>query len=75
MPFEPRCTSSGGGTTVRQQQPGWEAWLQHSYPLQLKPWGTSTLRVSNPALLVNLKFEGSDESFTFQVSTKHVPLG
>lgn len=63
---------------ARRQQLGWEAWLQYSFPLQLEPsartWGTGTLRVPNRALLVNVKFEGSEESFTFQVSTKDVPL-
>ncbi|KAK2105885.1 Phosphatidylinositol 4,5-bisphosphate 3-kinase catalytic subunit delta isoform [Saguinus oedipus] len=63
---------------ARRQQLGWEAWLQYSFPLQLEPsartWGPSTLRLPNRALLVNVKFEGSEESFTFQVSTKDVPL-
>ncbi|XP_066231086.1 phosphatidylinositol 4,5-bisphosphate 3-kinase catalytic subunit delta isoform isoform X2 [Saccopteryx leptura] len=63
---------------TRRQQLGWEAWLQYSFPLQLEPsarsWGPGTLRVPNRALLVNVKFEGSEESFTFQVSTKDAPL-
>lgn len=63
---------------ARRQQLGWEAWLQYSFPLQLEPsarsWGAGTLRVPNRALLVNVKFEGSEESFTFQVSSKDVPL-
>lgn len=64
---------------ARRQQLGWEAWLQYSFPLQLEPsarsWGAgNTSRVPNRALLVNVKFEGSEESFTFQVSTKDVPL-
>ncbi|XP_072831534.1 phosphatidylinositol 4,5-bisphosphate 3-kinase catalytic subunit delta isoform isoform X1 [Vicugna pacos] len=63
---------------ARRQQLSWEAWLQYSFPLQLEPsarsWGPGTLRVPNRALLVNVKFEGSEESFTFQVSTKDVPL-
>nr|XP_040136186.1 phosphatidylinositol 4,5-bisphosphate 3-kinase catalytic subunit delta isoform-like [Ictidomys tridecemlineatus] len=63
----------------RRQQRGWEAWLQYSFPLQLEPstrsWGDSnTSQISNPDLLVNVKFEGSRESFTIQVSTKDVPL-
>ncbi|EHB16649.1 Phosphatidylinositol-4,5-bisphosphate 3-kinase catalytic subunit delta isoform [Heterocephalus glaber] len=63
---------------ARRQQLGWEDWLQYSFPLQLEPsagsWGPSTLRLPNRALLVNVKFEGSEESFTFQVSTKDMPL-
>ncbi|XP_030897646.1 phosphatidylinositol 4,5-bisphosphate 3-kinase catalytic subunit delta isoform isoform X1 [Leptonychotes weddellii] len=63
---------------ARRQQLGWEAWLQYSFPLQLEPsarsWGAGTMRVPTRALLVNVKFEGSEESFTFQVSTKDVPL-
>ncbi|XP_035163532.1 phosphatidylinositol 4,5-bisphosphate 3-kinase catalytic subunit delta isoform isoform X1 [Callithrix jacchus] len=63
---------------ARRQQLSWEAWLQYSFPLQLEPsartWGPGTLRLPNRALLVNVKFEGSEESFTFQVSTKDVPL-
>lgn len=63
---------------AQRQQLGWEDWLQYSFPLQLEPsarsWGPGTLRVPNRALLVNVKFEGSEESFTFQVSTKDTPL-
>ncbi|XP_006873151.1 PREDICTED: phosphatidylinositol 4,5-bisphosphate 3-kinase catalytic subunit delta isoform isoform X1 [Chrysochloris asiatica] len=63
---------------LRRQQLGWEAWLQYSFPLQLEPaargWGAGTLRIPNRVLLVNVKFEGSEESFTFQVSTKDMPL-
>ncbi|KAM6218125.1 phosphatidylinositol 4,5-bisphosphate 3-kinase catalytic subunit delta isoform 6-T6 [Rhynchocyon petersi] len=63
---------------AQRQQLGWEAWLQYSFPLQLEPvargWGTGSQRVPNRGLLVNVKFEGSEESFTFQVSTKDVPL-
>nr|XP_023408264.1 phosphatidylinositol 4,5-bisphosphate 3-kinase catalytic subunit delta isoform [Loxodonta africana] len=63
---------------AHRQQLGWEAWLQYSFPLQLEPvargWGAGTLRVPNRVLLVNVKFEGSEESFTFQVSTKDMPL-
>lgn len=47
-----------------RQQLGWEAWLQYSFPLQLEPsaraWGAGTLRVPSRALLVNVKFEGSE---------------
>ncbi|KAM5126173.1 phosphatidylinositol 4,5-bisphosphate 3-kinase catalytic subunit delta isoform-like isoform 3-T3 [Callospermophilus lateralis] len=64
---------------AHRQQLGWEAWLQYSFPLQLEPstrsWRDSnTSQISNPDLLVNVKFEGSRESFTIQVSTKDVPL-
>lgn len=51
---------------ARRQQLGWEAWLQYSFPLQLessaRSWGAGTLRVPNRALLVNVKFEGSEVS-------------
>ena len=51
---------------AHRQQLGWEAWLQYSFPLQLEPsarsWGPGTLRVPNRALLVNVKFEGSEVS-------------
>ncbi|XP_012577520.1 PREDICTED: phosphatidylinositol 4,5-bisphosphate 3-kinase catalytic subunit delta isoform [Condylura cristata] len=59
---------------VRRQQLGWEAWLQYSFPLQLEPSARSTPRLPSRALLVNVKFEGSEESFTFQVSTRDAPL-
>ncbi|XP_046311962.1 phosphatidylinositol 4,5-bisphosphate 3-kinase catalytic subunit delta isoform-like isoform X3 [Marmota monax] len=64
---------------AHRQELGWEAWLQYSFPLQLEPstrsWGDSnTSQISNPDLLVNVKFEGSRESFTIHVSTKDVPL-
>ncbi|VTJ86547.1 Hypothetical predicted protein [Marmota monax] len=49
---------------AHRQELGWEAWLQYSFPLQLEPstrrWGDSnTSQISNPDLLVNIKFEGS----------------
>lgn len=63
---------------AHRQQLGWVEWLQYSFPLQLEPsargWRAGLLRVCNRALLVNVKFEGSEESFTFQVSTKDMPL-
>lgn len=62
---------------ARRQRLCWDAWLQYSFPLQLEPWARSragSLRIPNRALLVNVKFEGSEESFTFQVSTKDIPL-
>uniref|UniRef100_UPI0040388D0E phosphatidylinositol 4,5-bisphosphate 3-kinase catalytic subunit delta isoform-like isoform X2 n=1 Tax=Callospermophilus lateralis TaxID=76772 RepID=UPI0040388D0E len=64
---------------AHRQQLGWAAWLQYSFPLQLEPstrsWRDSnTSQISNSDLLVNVKFEGSRESFTIQVSTKDVPL-
>lgn len=63
---------------ARRQQLGWEAWLQYSFPLQLEPsaraWGAGTPRLPSRALLVNVKFEGSEESFTFQVSSMDEPL-
>ena len=49
-----------------RQQLGWVEWLQYSFPLQLEPsargWRAGLLRVSNRALLVNVKFEGSEVS-------------
>ena len=58
---------------ARRQQLGWEAWLQYSFPLQLEPsarsWGAGTLRVPNRALLVNVKFEGSEVSPRFLPGT------
>lgn len=52
---------------ARRQQLGWEAWLQYSFPLQLEPsaargWGPGTLHLPSRALLVNVKFEGSEVS-------------
>uniref|UniRef100_A0A287DBQ2 phosphatidylinositol-4,5-bisphosphate 3-kinase n=1 Tax=Ictidomys tridecemlineatus TaxID=43179 RepID=A0A287DBQ2_ICTTR len=66
-------------TAARRQQLGLEAWLQYSFFLQLEPstrsWGDSnTSQIFNPDLLVNVKFEGSRESFTIQLSTKNVPI-
>lgn len=58
---------------ARRQQLGWEAWLQYSFPLQLEP-AARARGAPGRALLVNVKFEGSEESFTFQVSTKDWPL-
>lgn len=51
---------------VRRQQLGWEAWLQYSFPLQLEPSARSGAPGPQPvpsrALLVNVKFEGSEVS-------------
>lgn len=51
---------------AHRQQLGWVEWLQYSFPLQLEPsargWRAGLLRVSNRALLVNVKFEGSEVS-------------
>lgn len=51
---------------ARRQQLGWEEWLQYSFPLQLEPsarsWRAGALRVTSRALLVNVKFEGSEVS-------------
>ncbi|KAM5247759.1 phosphatidylinositol 4,5-bisphosphate 3-kinase catalytic subunit delta isoform 3-T3 [Ctenodactylus gundi] len=57
---------------ARRQQLDWAAWLQYSFPLRLQPAAAG----GGPgrALLVNVKFEGSEESFTFQVSTMDMPL-
>lgn len=49
---------------ARRQQLGWEAWLRYSFPLQLEPaaraGGAGPLRPPSRALLVNVKFEGSE---------------
>lgn len=51
---------------AHRQQLGWVEWLQYSFPLQLEPsarvWRADSLHVSNRALLVNVKFEGSEVS-------------
>lgn len=55
---------------ARRQQLGWEDWLQYSFPLQLEPsarsWRAGILRVTSRALLVNVKFEGSEVSCAFK---------
>lgn len=55
---------------AHRQQLGWEDWLQYSFPLQLEPsarsWRAGILRVTNRALLVNVKFEGSEVSRGFR---------
>lgn len=55
---------------ARRQQLGWEDWLQYSFPLQLEPsarsWRAGILRVTSRALLVNVKFEGSEVSCGFK---------
>lgn len=51
---------------ARRQQLGWEAWLQYCFPLQLEPparsWGAGPQPTPSRALLVNVKFEGSEVS-------------
>ncbi|XP_012891283.1 PREDICTED: phosphatidylinositol 4,5-bisphosphate 3-kinase catalytic subunit delta isoform-like isoform X1 [Dipodomys ordii] len=63
---------------AHRQQLGWEAWLRYSFPLQLEPLarslGAGTPKTPNQTMLVNVKFEGNEESFTFQVSSKDKPL-
>ncbi|XP_044523653.1 phosphatidylinositol 4,5-bisphosphate 3-kinase catalytic subunit delta isoform [Gracilinanus agilis] len=63
---------------AHRQQLGWEAWMHYNFPLQLEPssrgWGAGTLRAPTRTLFVNVKFEGNEESFTFQASPNDFPL-
>uniref|UniRef100_A0A7N4V7Y6 phosphatidylinositol-4,5-bisphosphate 3-kinase n=1 Tax=Sarcophilus harrisii TaxID=9305 RepID=A0A7N4V7Y6_SARHA len=63
---------------AHRQQLGWEAWMHYNFPLQLEPsargLGAGALRGPSRTLFVNVKFEGNEESFTFQVSPNDFPL-
>ncbi|XP_069097265.1 phosphatidylinositol 4,5-bisphosphate 3-kinase catalytic subunit delta isoform isoform X1 [Pleurodeles waltl] len=56
---------------------GWQAWLEYSFPRQLEPsanvFSMGTIRISSKTI-INVKFESSEESFTFQIMPKEFPL-
>ncbi|XP_038603046.1 phosphatidylinositol 4,5-bisphosphate 3-kinase catalytic subunit delta isoform isoform X2 [Tachyglossus aculeatus] len=64
-------------TAAQRQQLDWEAWMRYNFPLQLEPLAVARSPESLPltkTLLVVVKFEGNEESFTIQVSPKDIPL-
>ncbi|XP_028921601.1 phosphatidylinositol 4,5-bisphosphate 3-kinase catalytic subunit delta isoform isoform X2 [Ornithorhynchus anatinus] len=64
-------------TAAQRQQLDWEAWMRYNFPLQLEPLAmarTSGTSFLSKTILVVIKFEGSEESFTLQVSLRDVPL-
>ncbi|XP_023685988.1 phosphatidylinositol 4,5-bisphosphate 3-kinase catalytic subunit delta isoform [Paramormyrops kingsleyae] len=59
----------------RQRLP-WQKWMEYSFPCELEPCPLSgTLKTQGiKKIIVNVKFEASDESFTLQVEPQEVPL-
>ncbi|XP_018606869.1 phosphatidylinositol 4,5-bisphosphate 3-kinase catalytic subunit delta isoform isoform X2 [Scleropages formosus] len=62
----------------RQRLP-WQKWIEYSFPCDLEPCAllshSGNLRNrASKKIIVNVKFEASDESFTLQVEPQEVPL-
>ncbi|PIO14877.1 hypothetical protein AB205_0104480, partial [Aquarana catesbeiana] len=59
----------------QRQHMNWEIWMESNFPLQLEP---STTLFSKPfsskTIMINVKFENSEESFTLQVSPRDLPI-
>uniref|UniRef100_H3AKC6 phosphatidylinositol-4,5-bisphosphate 3-kinase n=1 Tax=Latimeria chalumnae TaxID=7897 RepID=H3AKC6_LATCH len=62
----------------RQKLP-WQAWMEYNFPRELEP--SSELpetgiigKLSNNSIIVTVKSESSDDSFSFQVSPKAFPI-
>ncbi|XP_030078354.1 phosphatidylinositol 4,5-bisphosphate 3-kinase catalytic subunit delta isoform [Microcaecilia unicolor] len=63
---------------AERQQLGWEAWMEYSFPRQLEPsarlLNMGIYHTNSKNIIVNIKFESSEESFTLQISPKEFPL-
>ncbi|XP_075459685.1 phosphatidylinositol 4,5-bisphosphate 3-kinase catalytic subunit delta isoform [Ascaphus truei] len=62
--------------SVRRQQMSWQDWMESNFPRQLEP-STKVFRrgsVPSKSLMVNIKFDTSEESFTLQVSPVDLPV-
>ncbi|KAK6472347.1 phosphatidylinositol 4,5-bisphosphate 3-kinase catalytic subunit delta isoform-like [Huso huso] len=62
-----------------RQRLEWNRWMQSNFPCELEPCSklpeTGCLKSrSAKKLIVNVKFESSDESFTFQILPQDIPL-
>ncbi|MGH0155293.1 UNVERIFIED_CONTAM: hypothetical protein FKN15_047222 [Acipenser sinensis] len=64
---------------IDRQRLEWHRWMQSNFPCELEPCSklpeTGCLKSrSAKKLIVNVKFESSDESFTFQILPPDIPL-
>ncbi|KAG8568347.1 hypothetical protein GDO81_013964 [Engystomops pustulosus] len=61
---------------LQRQHMTWDRWMESNFPLQLehssKVFAKSSQ--SNKTLMINVKFESSEESFTLQMSPRDLPL-
>ncbi|XP_063797934.1 phosphatidylinositol 4,5-bisphosphate 3-kinase catalytic subunit delta isoform [Pseudophryne corroboree] len=63
-------------TTVRREHMKWESWMESNFPLQLEH--SSKVFTKSPqttkTLMINIKFQSSEESFTLQMSPREFPI-
>lgn len=59
----------------RRQNMSWESWMESNFPLQLEPSTTLfTKPSSSKTIMINVKFENSEETFTLQISPRDLPI-
>ncbi|XP_063292710.1 phosphatidylinositol 4,5-bisphosphate 3-kinase catalytic subunit delta isoform isoform X1 [Pelobates fuscus] len=63
-------------TAMQRQRMTWQSWMETNFPLQLESSSSIFTRESMPPkmLMINVKFESSEESFTLQVSLVDFPI-
>ncbi|XP_029435124.1 phosphatidylinositol 4,5-bisphosphate 3-kinase catalytic subunit delta isoform isoform X2 [Rhinatrema bivittatum] len=63
---------------AQRQQLCWESWMEYNFPRQLEPSAklldVGSFRIHSKNMIVNIKFESSQESFMLQISPKEFPL-
>ncbi|XP_053547411.1 phosphatidylinositol 4,5-bisphosphate 3-kinase catalytic subunit delta isoform isoform X2 [Bombina bombina] len=61
---------------TRRQQMTWQNWMESNFPLQLEPSTKVFARgsSSSKSVMINIKFENSEESFTLQVALLDFPI-
>ncbi|KAM5140652.1 phosphatidylinositol 4,5-bisphosphate 3-kinase catalytic subunit delta isoform [Mantella aurantiaca] len=59
----------------QRQHMSWERWMESNFPLQLEPSTTLfTKPSSSKTIMINVKFQNSEETFTLQVSPRDLPI-
>uniref|UniRef100_A0A8C5PFU7 Phosphatidylinositol 4,5-bisphosphate 3-kinase catalytic subunit delta isoform n=1 Tax=Leptobrachium leishanense TaxID=445787 RepID=A0A8C5PFU7_9ANUR len=74
--FRSKMQQFSEDTALQRQQMSWQSWMETNFPLQLELSSMVFAREStlNKTLMVNVKFESSEESFTLQVSCRDFPV-
>ncbi|XP_069803202.1 phosphatidylinositol 4,5-bisphosphate 3-kinase catalytic subunit delta isoform [Dendropsophus ebraccatus] len=73
--FRSRMRQQCEEIALRRQHMNWDSWMEANFPLQLEHSSKvfSKTSQSNKTLMINVKFESSEESFTLQVSPRDFP--
>ncbi|XP_066547128.1 phosphatidylinositol 4,5-bisphosphate 3-kinase catalytic subunit delta isoform [Amia ocellicauda] len=77
--FRSKISSFCEEKALDRQMLSWQKWMECNFPCELEPCPTlpetgSLKSRSSKKLIVNVKFESSEESFTFQVQPQDIPL-